>query len=336
MKFGPIDVATARDAILAHAVKTRGLRFKKGHVLAAEDVAALRDAGLQSIVAARLEAGDVPEDIAAARLAAALCGARVRAQAPFTGRCNLVADVAGLVALDPGAIDAVNDVDEALTVATLPPWQPVTAGEMIATIKIIPFSVPQTLLDAGVAAARAPIAVRPYRALRVAVCSTLLPALKPATIEKTLQALDARLRPAGSTIVADSRVPHETPALGAALRRLPPNDLVIVFGASAITDRRDVIPAAVEAAGGHVDQLGMPVDPGNLLLLGRFTTNGRSVPLIGAPGCARSPKENGFDFVLRRLMVGDRLEPRDLRRMGVGGLLHEIATRPQRRQMRTP
>lgn len=336
MKFGPVDVESAAEAILAHAVRGNGVALKKGHVIGAADVAVLRRAGLKTIVAARLEPGDVPENVAAARLAAALRGENVSAQAPFTGRCNLVADVAGLVCVPTDAVDAVNDVDEALTVATLPPWQPVAAGEMIATVKIIPFSVPQALLDAGVAAARAPIAVRPYRPLRVAVCSTLLPALKAATIDKTLQALEARLAPAGAKIVAESRVPHDTGALTSALASLPANDLVIVFGASAITDRRDVVPAAVEAAGGAVAQLGMPVDPGNLLLLARLPSNGTSVPLIGAPGCARSPKENGFDFVLRRLLVGEEVAPRDVRRMGVGGLLNEIASRPQRRQVREP
>lgn len=336
MKFGPIDLDVATGAILAHAVKAAGLNLKKGHVIGVADVVALRRAGLDMVIAARLEPGDVSENIAAEGLAAALSGANVRMQAPFTGRCNLVAEVAGLVRLDPQVIDAVNDVDEALTVATLPPWQPVAAGEMIATVKIIPFSVPQALLDAGIAAARTRVEVRPYRPMRIAVCSTLLPGLKTATVDKTLQTLAARLSPAGATIVADLRIPHDAAALARALVSLPSNDLVIVFGASAITDRRDVVPAAVEAAGGRVDQLGMPVDPGNLLLLGSLGSNGRSVPLIGAPGCARSPKENGFDFVLRRLLIGEALAPRDLRHMGVGGLLNEIASRPQRREVREP
>ena len=41
-------------------------------------------------------------------------------------------------------------------------------------------------------------------------------------------------------------------------------ELVIVFGASAIADRRDVIPAAIERVGGSIEHFGMPVDPGNL------------------------------------------------------------------------
>src|SRR5690606_3963720 len=88
------------------------------------------------------------------------------------------------------------------------------------------------------------------------------------------------------------------------------------------------VPAGIRAAGGRVLHLGMPVDPGNLLLLGEL--DGR--PVIGAPGCARSPRENGFDWVLARLLAGLRVGPEDISGLGVGGLLMEIASRPQPRE----
>ena len=102
--------------------------------------------------------------------------------------------------------------------------------------------------------------------------------------------------------MAERSVPHEKAALARAIDEVlkAGAELVIVFGASAIDDRRDVIPAALEAIGGEIEHFGMPVDPGNLMLVGR--AHGR--PVIGAPGCARSPKENGFDWVLIRLLAG--------------------------------
>src|SRR6202011_4010190 len=109
-------------------------------------------------------------------------------------------------------------------------------------------------------------------------------------------------------------------------------ELVIVFGASAIADKRDVIPAAVEAIGGRIEHFGMPVDPGNLLLIGEA----RNRPVLGAPGCARSPKENGFDWVLMRLLAGLPVGRGDINGMGVGGLLMEIVTRPQPREEPSP
>ncbi len=172
--------------------------------------------------------------------------------------------------------------------------------------------------------------VAPYRVRKVGVVSTILLGLSPKVIEKTLKITAERLAPAGATIVAERRVPHERAALARALDEVLREgaELAIVFGASAIADRRDVIPAALESIGGHVEHFGMPVDPGNLLMIG--DAGGRAV--LGAPGCARSPKENGFDWVLMRLLAGVPVEREDITGFGVGGLLMEIVTRPQPRE----
>jgi molybdenum cofactor cytidylyltransferase len=165
---------------------------------------------------------------------------------------------------------------------------------------------------------------------KLGIVSTLLPGLAPKVVEKTLKITEARLAPTGTKIVAERRVPHETAALSRAIDELlkAGAELVVVFGASAIADRRDVIPAAIEAAGGDIEHFGMPVDPGNLMLIGRL----RGAALIGAPGCARSPKENGFDWILMRLLAGLSVTRDDITGLGVGGLLMEIVTRPQPRE----
>jgi molybdenum cofactor cytidylyltransferase len=333
VKFGRIATAAGEGAILAHSVRGSGLTLKKGEVLDTTHIAALAEAGIDAVVAAILEPGDVTENVAAQALATRMAGEGVRLEPPFTGRCNLMAEAAGLLRVDTATIDAVNAVDESITVATLTPMRPVVAGEMIATVKIIPFAVAEPCLAASLAATAAPpVSVAPFRPLDIGVVSTVLPGLKQATIEKTLNLLDARLALAGSRITREARVAHDTPDLTDLLRQVTGIDVLVIFGASAITDRRDVVPAAIEAAGGAVEQLGMPVDPGNLLLLGSLSIDGRTIPVIGAPGCARSPKENGFDFVLWRLLAGLPVTGAELRRMGVGGLLSEIVTRPQLRQ----
>ena len=331
MKFGSVPTREAAGLIAAHTVRAHDVTLRKGRVIPAEDAARLAAAGLSELVAVTLEAGDVAEDAAAERLAAHLAGPHLRREPPFTGRCNLHAATPGLLHIDRAAVDAVNGIDEAITVATLAPYKPVVAGEMVATVKIIPYAVPGATLDRACRAAPAgALAVAPYRLTRVAVVSTLLPGLKPATIDKTLANLRHRLAPTGADLVTDARVPHRREAVAAAIRAAVAEDgaeLVVVFGASAIADRRDVIPAGIEAAGGHVEHLGMPVDPGNLLLVGRVA----AVPVIGAPGCARSPKENGFDWVLHRLLAGLAVTRADIVALGVGGLLMEIGSRPQPR-----
>jgi molybdenum cofactor cytidylyltransferase len=332
MKFGAVPVADAEGGIAVHSIRKGGLVLKKGTAIGKAEIAALQAAEVAEIVVARLEPGDVTEDLAAAEIAAAVAGEGARIDRAFTGRANLFAEAAGVLVVDKDAIDRLNLVDEAITFATLSAYKPVVAGEMIATVKIIPFAVARAARDAALAVARAAaplMRVAPYRIRKVGVVSTVLPGLAGKVVEKTLKVTEERLAPTGAAIVAERRVPHEREALAKAIDEVLKQgaELVIVFGASAIADRRDVIPAAVEAVGGRIEHFGMPVDPGNLLLVG--TARGR--PVVGAPGCARSPKENGFDWVLMRLLAGLEVPREAITGMGVGGLLMEIVTRPQPR-----
>jgi len=332
MKFGPVAPGDAKGGIVVHSIRQGGLVLKKGSVVGDGDIAALKAAGIKAIMVARIEPGDVSEDTAAAELAATVAGAGVRVDRAFTGRANLFAETAGVVVVDPAGIDRFNEVDADITLATLETFAPVVQGKMIATVKIIPFAVRAAARDEALAVARAAaplVRVAPYRIRKVGVISTVLPGLAGKVIEKTLRVTQERLAPAGAKIVAERRVPHETAPLARALDDVldAGAELAIVFGASAIADRRDVIPAAIEAVGGAIEHFGMPVDPGNLMLV----ASARGRPVLGAPGCARSPRENGFDWVLERLLCGLPVTRRDITAMGVGGLLMEIVTRPQPR-----
>jgi molybdenum cofactor cytidylyltransferase len=332
MKFGAVALAQAEGGVAVHSIRQGGLVLKKGTLIGKAELAGLAAAGIDEIVVARIEPADVSEDAAAADIAAAVHGEGVRVERAFTGRANLFAETAGVLVVDKPGVDRLNEVDESITFATLPAYKPLVAGEMVATVKIIPFAVPAAQRDAALAVARerAPLMrIAPYRIRKIGVVSTLLPGLAPKVIEKTLKVTEHRLAPVGANIIWERRVAHEKRALASAIEELldAGAELVIVFGASAIADRRDVIPAAVEAIGGRVEHFGMPVDPGNLLLV----ASARGRPVLGAPGCARSPKENGFDWVLMRLLAGLAVPRAAITGMGVGGLLMEIVTRPQPR-----
>jgi molybdenum cofactor cytidylyltransferase len=304
---------------------------KKGTLVTAEIAMRLKQAGVETLIAARLEPDDIAEDEAAFRLARALAGESVVVEAPFTGRSNLYAETAGVLVIDVDAIHSLNAVNEAMTAATLPAYKPIVAGEMVGTVKIIPYAIPEILLQQGIeSAGKSALRIAPYTRRKVEVVSTTLPALKPTVIDKTLAVLARRLEPTGARIMRDHRVPHEATALAQelALQAGGDTELIVIFGASAIADRRDVIPSAIEMAGGRVEHFGLPVDPGNLLLVGSIA----SKPVIGAPGCARSPKENGFDWILHRLLADVPVRRADIMSLGVGGLLMEIISRPQPRE----
>ncbi|MBK8907102.1 MAG: molybdopterin-binding/glycosyltransferase family 2 protein [Rhodospirillales bacterium] len=328
MIFGETDVSEAEGAILAHGVEAGGVVFKKGRRLGAADVAALAAAGRASVMAARLEPGDVHEDPAAGAVAAAVAGSGLTASLPFTGRCNLHAAARGMLVADAERIDRLNLVDEAVTVATLPPFAVVEPRQMVATIKIIPFSVSSEVLDRVLAVAHGgmpPMRVAAFAPRRTVLIQTHLGGTRPAVLDKTAVAVNGRLAALGCPPVWETRCGHRASDLAACLETLPEGaaDIVLISCASAIVDRRDVVPAAIEAAGGTVDHFGMPVDPGNLLLLGHI---GR-IAVVGLPGCARSPKLNGFDWVLQRLVAGVAVGRSDIMRMGIGGLLKDTGSR---------
>lgn len=335
MKFGTFRVAEAEGAVLAHALKLPdGRRLKKGSVLSRDDIEAIIEAGIDTVIAARLETDDTAENEAARRIADALVGPEIRAEAPATGRVNLYAVADGVFRAERQLVDAINSVDPGITLATLDHLRQVNAGRMVATVKIIPYAVPQAAV-AGVvetAASRGAgsvIGIDRYEPRRIGVVATKLPSLKRSVMDKTIRVLEARLAASRSVISGEIRTGHDESAVAAAIGELlPASDIVLVFGASAICDPHDVIPAAIRRQGGRIVHFGMPVDPGNLMLLGEI--GGK--PVIGAPGCARSPAENGFDWILQRLIAGRKVTAGEITGMGVGGLLMEIGLRPQPRE----
>jgi molybdenum cofactor cytidylyltransferase len=333
MKFGSVPLDAALGAILAHSHPGAEGRLRKGRVLEAADLAALAAEGCSRVVVARLEPGDLDENTAAARLAAALVPDPVvqglsRSDA-FTGRVNLNATGPGIVDLDAAAIHDLNRVDPAITLATLPRFCRVEAGTLVGTVKIISYGVAGAAVERACSLAHAALTVRPVVLRHAGLILTAVPGQAPKLNAKGRRVIEARLSALGIPLQAVREVPHDEAALAGALRDLR-GEIALILTGSATSDLYDTAPQAVRAAGGTVARFGMPVDPGNLLFLGEQA--GR--PVLGLPGCARSPALNGADWVLERLACGVAVTGDDIAAMGVGGLLKEIPSRPQLREPR--
>ncbi|MBI1732758.1 MAG: NTP transferase domain-containing protein [Gammaproteobacteria bacterium] len=333
MKFGRIPSSEAEGALLAHSLKSERLSFKKGRRLDAGDVRALIEAGFTSVVAAQLEADDVGEDTAAERISAAVRGQNLVASAPFTGRCNLYAAQSGVLTYDRAWLDALNLVDEAVTIAALPPFSAVQARQMIATIKIIPYGVAASSLDrvTGLAGTGdGTLSIAPFVPVRIGLIQTQAHGAGDRLFAKTRASVQSRIEALGSRLVAERHCLHDEQEIAFAVRTLLDQacELLLIAGASATADRRDVVPAGIELAGGRILHVGMPVEPGNLLLLAE-SGDGRQV--ICLPGCARSPTLNGFDWVLQRLLARLPVTREDIMTMGAGGLIkHQEQSRGTR------
>lgn len=333
MKFATLPLTEAEGALLAHTLRLPGLVIAKGRRLDAQLLAQLRAAGVRTVAAARIEPGDAMENDAAERAARALAGDGVIAKAASAGRANLCAARRGLVTFEPQAVHALNGIDESITIATLALHDVVEAGEVVATIKVNPYAVPETIVTAWEGAAAA-FGVLPFMPRQTSLIQTFDAALKDSVLKKALHATQERLKTLGGALAAEMRAPHEPHALAAAIAaRIAAGDqLVLVCGACSTADRRDIVPSAIVEAGGRIAHFGMPVEPGNLLLLGAVG----DIPVIGMPGCARTLQLNGFDHVLRRLLAGLPVGREEIVGMGVGGLLREQVSRPTSRALAHP
>lgn len=328
MKFGPVPSPEAEGAILAHSLQLPDQKLRKGLLLEAGHVAALIAAGVAEVTVARLETGDMHEDAAADALAQALVpdpeAAGLSLSKAFTGRVNITANGPGVVSLNQRALVAMNAIDPMITLATVPAYQQMTKGGMVGTVKVISYGVSRRDIEKACAVAKGAMRLRPPVHRTAALIVTDIPG---GAGLKGQQAIADRIVALGMELVEVKLVPHREADLSAALKEVAA-DMALILTASATSDAYDVAPQAVRLAGGRVERFGMPVDPGNLLFLGQLGAR----PVIGLPGCARSPALNGADWVLSRVACGIDVTGQDIAEMGVGGLLKEIPTRPMPRR----
>jgi molybdenum cofactor cytidylyltransferase len=336
--FGPVPLDEAQGKVLGHNVTDASGRpaLRKGRALSAEDVGLLRDIGRTVVYVADPGPDDVLEDAAACRVAKAACGAGLRMVGPGAGRANLVATTFGLLRVDVARLLRING-GEGITIATAERDKATRAGQVVATIKVIPFAVPVAAVAAvegwaGEDGALLRIDPLPHRAVALLLSGSA--SAKARVMNGFTPPLRARIEALGSSLDSVSYIPLDDESGEAALTKAlhavvaAGVGLVMLAGETAIVDRHDIAPRALESAGGEVVAFGAPVDPGNLLMLGYLG----SVAVVGAPGCSRSAKPNVIDMVLPRLLAGDRLGRADLAAMGHGGLLDEVPERPMPRE----
>ena len=332
MKFGEVPVDESIGAILAHKLydKAGKLILNKGHRLVAADLTALRQLGLERVTVTQLSAADLHEDAAAERIGAAVAGAHVRMRAPGVGRANLTAAERGVLHVDVPRLELINNIYDGITIATLREFSLVDVGEMVALVKIVPFGVPAARVvdvERIAEASGAVLQIRPLEKKRVALIVSGTESTRTRLMKSFHEPVRRRIEGWGSQLLEPTFTLHTAHSISSAIRAYATADLILIAGISAIIDREDVVPSALVLAGGSITLHGVPVDPGTLLMMGYLG----EVPVVGAPGCIKSPKTNIIDWILPRLLSGERLTRANLVSMGHGGLLKDIAERPMPR-----
>ncbi len=306
------------------APRFKGPRFRKGHVVTAEDVPVLLSMGKRSLYVWELESGMVHEDDAARRMAALVAGPGTRTSgAPSEGKINVLADRDGVLLVDSARLEAVNSVDEVM-VATRRGGFAVRAGDLLAGTRVIPLVIAEEQLaraesDAG---SEPLVRVAPYLLRTAAVIATGSEVASGLIEDRFTPVMVEKLAGYGIECVARSTPGDERDAVVAAINKALAAgvDLVLCTGGMSV-DPDDNTPGAIRAAGARVVTYGAPVLPGAMLLVGYLEgPGGRSVPVLGVPGCAMYSKATVLDLVLPRIAAGVPLERADLVRMGEGGL----------------
>jgi molybdenum cofactor cytidylyltransferase len=285
--------------------------LKKGRIVSSDDAETLRSLGKTSVLVAIREPEDVSENEAAQILGEALAGPGLTISRASNGRVNLMAAAKGLFKVDPVALARLNSLS-GITLATRPTDFPVEPRTYVGTIKIIPYAVPASDLEQALDVCRASPVVDliPFSLKRVTLVTVGHPAAEQKVRKGFTEPLRQRIEAMDGHLETGPYVTEDEEELAQALQAALDDgaEMLLIAGETSIVDPDDVIPRAISAIGGQVIQYGVPVEPGNLLLL---AYRGR-VPIVGTPGCARSQATNVVDLVLRRLMAADRLTRSDL------------------------
>jgi molybdenum cofactor cytidylyltransferase len=339
VKFEPVPLSEAEGKILGHNIAgANGQRLlRKGRLLTAADLESLRALGRQSVYVAHLEATDVDENTAARRVAEAICGTGLTMPGASAGRANLLSNEMGLLRVDVERLTQINE-HNGITLATMMNHSPVHARQIVATVKIIPYAVPDSTVSEveAIASGSKPIVrvdALPSHAVGMILSGSVSVHQK---LVNDFVALRDRIEKLGSSITRTDFVALDDESDEAALADMLRQQIsagirmILLAGETAIMDEQDIIPRAIERAGGSIESVGAPVDPGNLLMVAYIG----EVPVVGAPGCARSKKINIVDWILPRLLAGDRLTRRDIVALGHGGLLQDVQERGMPRDIK--
>ena len=329
MFFGNINIDKAKGAILAHSQKFSSLLIRKGTTLTNIHIKKLKDLGIEKLVCARLEKDDVDENSSATELASKFKDPSLKFSIASTGRINFFSKNFGILRYDKDIIINYNLVDEGVTLALLPNNSLVKESQLVGTLKIIPYSIPHKVIkyiNEQVCRNLTLIKVRPIIKRKVALIQTSFPETKENVILSSKKTTEKRLGHLNCLLDLSLICSHNEieikKNIDIAIKKRA--GIILISCASAVSDRKDVLPKAIEDSGGNILHFGLPVDPGNLLLLGDID----SIPIIGLPGCARSISFNGFDLILRMLLSGVKINKKDIAELSIGGLLKEIKSRP--------
>lgn len=323
MKLIPVKEAVGQ--VLCHDMtqiipgEIKGPRFRKGHIVTAEDIPVLLSMGKENLYVFELEPGMLHENEGAERLCRLCEGSGMSRSEIKEGKIELFAERDGLLQVDRVRLNAVNAAGD-LMIATRRGNTPVKRGDRLCGMRVIPLVIPEAqLVKAEAAAGEKPLLrLLPYRMKTSAVVTTGSEVFHGRIQDRFTPVLVEKLRTYGIEVIAHQIVDDEKPHIVEAIEtvRAKSPDLILCTGGMSV-DPDDNTPGAIVASGAEVITYGAPVLPGAMFLLGYYADG---TPICGLPGCVMYAKTTVFDLTLPRLAAGVRMSKQDFVEMGEGGL----------------
>jgi len=311
------------DSLVCHDVRNPVQRaevlVRKGSRLGRDDVAALLERGVRELHLAVPAPSDIGEDEAAVRLAEAVAGVGVTISPARFGQVMLRSDLRGLLRVHAERLERVNQLTGVLLM-TSPPECAADRGAPLGVVKCAPLFLEERTIEAVEAirvSAGAVVEVVPFQPQRVAFVGPG-ERLRGNVFERATVALRTALEWYGSAMPLVLRTGETVAEVAASFEQalMEGAELILAAGASA-TDPLDVIFEGLRRAGGRVEQIGIPAEPGTACWIGSLGER----PVLGLASCELFGRPGALDLLLPQLLSGAPLDGLLLRKIALGGLL---------------
>lgn len=323
-----IQTTEAVGQVLCHDITVivkdvkKGVAFKKGHIVTAEDIPELLKLGKDHLYVWEKDDSMYHEDEAAAILRDICMGENMRASAPAEGKIELIATADGLLTIDSERLLAINSIDE-LMIATRHGMTPVKTGDKLAGTRVIPLVIKKEKMELAkkVAGNKPLLNVVPFKPMKVGIVTTGTEVYLGRINDTFTPVVEGKVAEYGMTIIGHEKCPDDREMIVTAIHKLLDMgaELILTTGGMSV-DPDDQTPGAIRAAGADIVTYGAPVLPGAMLLVGYFDRDGQKIPVLGLPGCVMYAKRTIFDLMLCRVAAGIPIKREDITRLGEGGL----------------
>ena len=298
---------------------TKGVAFKKGHVVKAEDIPVLLSIGKEHLYIWEKDENMLHENEAAEILYGICHNEHIKPSEVKEGKIEAIATCDGLFKVDTERLIEINSIDQVM-IATRHTNLAVKAGEKLAGTRVIPLLIEKEVMEEVKRAAghKPLLQILPFQHKKVGIVTTGSEVYKGRIQDAFGPVIRKKLEPFGAEVlgqrIVDDKIEMITEAIEDFLAQGA--DMIICTGGMSV-DPDDVTPSAIKAVGAEIISYGAPVLPGAMFLLGYY---GEDIPVMGLPGCVMYAGATVFDLVLPRIMAGEKLNKKDLVKLGHGGL----------------